>query len=216
MTIKTQDGKIIKKDGKVSCECCDVCECGSHSLINPPSDPDFTKKLRGDAGVLAFTQVSINYRFAGTVNGEDRVDASGTMNGAWVDAIDSDPDGDYRCVDVVNGEYLEINRVFVGSNCTSPPYPFCVGACEQIPSGDPQDGVPTLILKLRSNGCLVAILFESFFGGSFLISNKVCPPNETANAGITVTINGVSTYSIVESPAGPTDTLAGFFNITFS
>ena len=27
MTIKTQDGKIITKDGKVSCDCCGACGC---------------------------------------------------------------------------------------------------------------------------------------------------------------------------------------------
>ena len=35
MTIKTQGGKVITKDGKVSCECCVSCGCRSIKITDP-------------------------------------------------------------------------------------------------------------------------------------------------------------------------------------
>jgi hypothetical protein len=210
MTIKTQGGKVVTKDGKVSCECC--CECGSAAPINPPSDPDFTKRLRGDEGVSAFTQVSINYSITVTVSGNPPFSstASGVMNGSWVNAIVPDPEGEYRCADYVDGKWMEVNNVFQGNSCDFDD--FCLGECGKISGPRAIGGV---YLRLRSDGCLIAILSEQYNGGFFYIS-KECPGRISANSGISISINGVTSYIVYEEPAIPTDILAGSLDITFS
>jgi hypothetical protein len=218
---RTPTGAIkIKTDGglrTVGCACCGGCGCGSALPINPPSDPDFTKKLRGDAGVSAFTQVSINYSIS--VSGTGR-SASGTMNGAWGEALVNDPEGAYPCADYVNGEWVEVIKAFAGSNCTSPPSYDACGGCLQYDLSAPNAsrGYPEMFLKLRANGCLVALLIETFDGGYFHISDEVCAPKRAVSSGISVTINGVSTYVISQPPEDyfGVGTVTGFFNITFS
>ena len=203
MTIKTQGGKVITKDGKVSCECC--CGCMFATPINPINDPNFTKKLTGnDPTIPAFTQVSINYNIAVDAAGSGSgSNASGSMSGGWVEAI--------GCA--------EINKVFQGNSCNFSN--FCLGNCTQIP-GSPSGGIASMSLRLLSNGCFRALLSEQFYGGFFYISNK-CTDAELiqngdtlANTGISVSINGVSTYIIYQSLSAPTDILTGYFNITFS
>ncbi len=217
-TIKRNGDKVVLKDGKVACGCC--CLCESATPINPPSDPNFTKKLTGnDPNVAPFTQVSINYSITVTVP-EDPPDsrtASGTMNGSWVDAIVDDPEGQYRCADYIDGpftdpsSYLEINKVFQGNNCDFDD--FCLGLCSKIQSAPSRIG--SVYLRLRSDGCLIAILSEDFLGGYFYIS-KECPDRTLANSAISISINGVTSYIVYEDPAGPGDSLAGSLDITFS
>ena len=221
---RTSSGAIkIKTDGDaglraVGCACCGGCLCGSATPINPPSDPNFTKKLTGnDPNVAPFTQVSINYSITVTIPSGSRT-ASGTMNGSWVDAIVPDPEGEYRCADYIGGpytdpsSYLEINRVFQGNNCSFDD--FCFGNCGRNRETS-QGGIGSVYLRLRSDGCLVAILSEEYLGGYFYIS-KECPDRTLANAGISISINGVSTYIVYEDTSVPSDTLTGFLNVTFS
>ena len=221
---RTPEGLIkIKKDDPlglraVNCACCGGCLCGSAVPINPPSDPNFTKKLTGnDPNVAPFTQVSINYSITVTTQSNLSHTASGTMNGSWVDAIVHDPEGEYRCADYIGGPYtdpssfLEINRVFQGNNCSFD-Y-FCLGNCGK--SQDNPSRIGSVYLYLRSDGCLIAILSEDYLGGYFYIS-KECPDRTLANAGISISINGVSTYIVYEDPSVPSDTLNGFLNVTFS
>jgi hypothetical protein len=219
---RTESGAIkIKTDEEtgevtaVACACCGGCLCGSATPINPPSDPNFTKKLNGnDPNVAPFTQVSINYSITVTLPGSPPASrtASGTMHGSWVDAIV------HRCADYIGGpytdpsSYLEINRVFEGNNCSFDD--FCFGNCGRN-SETSQGGIGSVYLRLRSDGCLIAILSEEYFGGYFYIS-KECPDKTLANAGISISINGVSTYIVYEDRAGPNDTLAGFLSVTFS
>ena len=225
----TSSGAVkIKTDGglrAVNCACCGGCLCGSATPINPPDDPDFTKKLRGDdPSFTPFTQVSVTYNIAVNPLGQGGgSNASGSMSGSWVDAVESWEADEFNdaytgpCMERVNGEWVEIRKVFQGSNCRFSD--FCYGNCVQIP-GRPSDGVASLELRLRSDGCLVALLHEQYFGGTFYIS-KECTPEELrsyerlANAGISVSINGVNAYTVYESTYS-TDVVTGYFNITFS
>lgn len=223
---RTSSGSIkIKTDGgttrAVECACCGGCTCGSATPINPPGDPDFTKKLFGtDSSVIPFTQVSVDYNI---VMNSDWAVVSGTMSGTWVDAVESWEADEFNdaysgpCMEQVNGDWVEISKAFQGgSSCRNTE--LCYGNCSQMAAD--YSGIAEMYLYLRADGCLVAQLWEGFFGGAFYIS-KECTPEELrsderlANAGISVSINGVNTYTLYESTYS-TDTVTGFFNITFS
>lgn len=223
---RTSSGAIkIKTDGTtraVNCACCEGgCTCGSATPINPPDDPDFTKKLRGDdPSVSSFTQVLVTYNI---IINSDWANVAGTMSGSWVDAVESWEADEFNdaysgpCMEQVNGDWVEISKAFQGgSSCSNTE--LCYGNCSQRAAD--YSGIAEMYLYLRADGCLVAQLWEGFFGGAFYIS-KDCDPNELrtgdrpANAGISVSINGVNTYTLYESTYS-TDTVTGFFNITFS
>ena len=142
MTIgRTSTGAIkIKTDGglrAVNCACCGGdCACGSARPINPPSDPDFTKKLHGDdPSVTPFTQVTINY------NVSSEITASGTVTGTWVDGSDCD-----------------VKKVLGPISGAS----YFWGGCGYMGyvSGPSVTGQADIQIVLSNDGCLTVLLLE--------------------------------------------------------
>jgi len=73
MTIKTQDGKVITKDGKVSCTCCEEPECCTYAAT--PTTPTFPDTDLPDA-------VTINWPgyFEGSADRSGRAYSAGTVS----------------------------------------------------------------------------------------------------------------------------------------
>ncbi len=115
MTIKTQDGKIITKDGKVSCECCDV-ECCMYpaaalvaSLYSYEDLPDAIDvggieyaKLDPPESVAGFTEyyINVNDEYLGILEGEGENSLWGYEGGGGPCLINGhaefNPDGERR------------------------------------------------------------------------------------------------------------------------
>lgn len=189
---RTTEGAIkIKTDESggglraVSCECCGGCECGWAMPINPPDDPDFTKKLRGDdPDVAPFTQVSINYSM--TISFGQSV--SGTFTGSWVAR---DCEGDLECLFGEDDKCI-VRSFSGGASCD---YNSCVD-CGRFREEFPY----TVFLLLSKDGCLTAMIIEEFgFGSFYLTSSLSCPVindgeinTGPASNGISISINGVN------------------------
>ena len=210
---RTSSGAIkIKTDGglrAVNCACCGgECACGSATPINPPSDPDFTKKLRGDdPSVTPFTQVSVTYNILASV-GSYSTGGSGSMSGNWSDGT--------NCF----GAPI---KAFYGTGCDYGVCGFC--SKEHTNSDGLVNTSADLQLKLESTGCLRVILIDNasvagvglsgqgFTPSDFGSGTDCSIPDESGN--LSITINGVG-YPVVEF-----DSLEGFsvtasLDITFS
>jgi hypothetical protein len=77
MTIKTQDGKIITKDGKVSCECCECCLYPAQDLLAGLYTVDDLPET-----LVAVGQFDNPYSFSMTKTGGADPYYSGTYEGA--------------------------------------------------------------------------------------------------------------------------------------
>ena len=123
------------------CGCCGDCACGSAKPIDPPSDPDFTKKLHGDdPSVTPFTQVTINY------NVSSEITASGTVTGTWVDGSDCD-----------------VKKVLGPISGASYYGGYCGYSSVWVPG---QAGSAGIQIVLSNDGCLTVLLLEDgFLGG---------------------------------------------------
>lgn len=208
---RTADNKIkIKTDGgttrAVECDCC-ACTCGSANPINPPGDPNFTKKLRGDPGVTPFTQVSVNYNILASF-GSYSTGGSGSMSGNWSDGT--------NCF----GKPI---RAFYGSDCDRGHCGFC------SKNHTNSDGLiytsVDLQLKLESTGCLRVILLDGAsisgvgLSGSgntpsdFGMGTDCSVPDESGN--LSITINGKD-YGVVEFDSLEAFSVTASLNITFS
>ena len=171
MTIKTQGGKVITKDGKVSCECCCGClQLPSNSILIP-GDPDFSKKLRGDLGVTAFTQVSLSYNVT-TGNNEGSASMSDSFNVAWT--------SDSACDQFNIKKFSDLPVPPSGlSECG---FYLAFGALE-IETG----------AQLRNNNCLSLGLSDAVYGAGFSLLNFDCNLGAPENTGqASITINGES------------------------
>lgn len=209
MAIKTKNGKVVLKNGKPSCECCGVCDCGSANPINPSTDSNFTKKLTGnDPNVSPFTQVSLTYNIIATL-GSYSTQASGSMSGDWLDG----------------GNCLNNPlKVFVGSACDI--YGSC-GSCGKYEYNS-QGYVITIgevFLKLESTGCLSAELRDSASVAGVALSGKGLTPSDfglgidcsipDTSGNLSITINDVA-YPVVKfDPLGVFSVTASL-DITFS
>lgn len=196
--IALQDGKVVLKDGKASCTCCVDCICGSATPINPPSDPDFTKKLFGtDPSVTPFTQVSLTYNII-VAFGSYSTQASGSMSGSWSDGG--------NCFD-------NPLKVFVGSGCDI--YGSC-GACGKHLYNSQGQVITTgeVFLKLENTGCLRAQLIDGASVAGVALSGVGFTPSDfgqgtdcsipDTSGNLSIIINGVN-YPVVKF-----DPLGGF------
>jgi hypothetical protein len=59
-TIALQDGKVVLKDGKASCSCCDGCSCENISLSYPTSSPTTEKLTVSILGPALVTMIASN------------------------------------------------------------------------------------------------------------------------------------------------------------
>lgn len=66
-TVKTQDGKVVTKDGKVSCECCEVLDPCITSASSPPFI-DFTNMTEITSAQYATLFASGTYSLSATTN----------------------------------------------------------------------------------------------------------------------------------------------------
>jgi len=207
-TIALKDGKVVLKDGKASCSCCGGCICGSATPINPPGNPNFTKKLRGDPDVTPFTQISLTYNIIVTL-GSYQTQASGSMSGSWVDG---------------GGCFNEPLKVFVGSGCDI--YGSC-GACGKYAYNSEGDiyTIGEVFLKLENTGCLSAQLRDSASVAGVALSGVGFTPSDLGqgtdcsipdtSGNLSIIINGVN-YPVVKfDPLGVFSVTASL-NITFS
>ena len=208
MTIgRTSSGTIkIKTDGglrAVSCACCGGCEfCGSHPPIAPPDDPDFVKKLRGDAGVTPFTRVAIDYNVVVSMFGSDASSAAGSASFNWVEPAEGD------CWEGFGGVIRVISRT---ESCE---YAGPCGSCIIFHFDGNPPGVAGLTVFLTEDGCLFVSLYEDFQIEGFQLAVGE-HANCTANSAATITINGVS-YPTRDSIFFDESTVRGYMNITFT
>jgi hypothetical protein len=180
MTIKTQGGKVVTKDGKVSCECCEVCGClqlPSNSILIP-GDPDFSKKLRGDPGVTAFTQVYLSYDFTSGKNGCDPQPCvksdSWSFTAEWM--------SDVACDQYNIKKFADIPKRF----------PFDLTGCGSIIQFGPNSET-NLGCVLDINNCLNIYVWDGIYGPGFGFLNTDCNIGAPENTGeASITINGVS------------------------
>jgi len=184
------------------------CSCGGAQPINPPGDPDFTKKLRGDPGVAPFTQVSLTYNIIAAF-GSYSTQASGSMSGDWSDGE--------NC-------FNKPLKVFVGSVCDV--YGSC-GACSKYQYNS-QGYVYTtgeVFLKLENTGCLRVELREGASVTSVALSGVGQTPSDfgsgtdcsipDTSGNLSITINGVSYPAVKFDPFGGFSVTASI-DITFS
>ena len=185
------------------CGCCGDCACGSAKPIDPPSDPDFTKKLHGDdPSVTPFTQVTITYdvRLEGNA-------AYGTVTSAWEDGSDC-------------GEKKLLAPI------SSDPYGYCGYSSVWVPG---QAGSAGIQIVLSNDGCLTVLLLEDGFLGGIQLAGtgdnigrygEYLGDCSVDDGGGTITIQGVSYPTVrfeswingVDDGSVPSGTL----DITFS
>jgi hypothetical protein len=111
MTIKTQNGKVITKDGKVSCECCECCLYPAQALADglyavddlPDSvllSYDFADELECTRSGNIYTGIlhpSLTYTvYLGELEG----------NPTWLLGINGSPDDDFPCL--INRPYPRV------------------------------------------------------------------------------------------------------------
>ena len=200
----TSSGAVkIKTDNglrAVNCACCGGCEtCGELPPKSPTGDPDFLKKLRGDAGVTPFTQATIDYSVAITLDGDPYSSASGSIVAAWIDLTNS-------------GCIAGVIRGISSSGCD---FGDC-GNCVQVDT----NGIGLIFLYLTNTGCLNALILEEMVFEGFLLATgaDVLDNNGipcTANSTATITINGVS-YPTHDYISFEGNAVSGYLNITFS
>lgn len=178
----------------VNCACCGGCGCYTARPINPESDPDFTKKLRGDdPSVTAFGSVTIDC----TVNSSDWGDPisfSANVNGNWVDG------GDCTFLGEPVLKILETTECEYGGDCGG------YGGCGS-------ENFIGLGLLLTASGCLYFDAYDEMVFGGFriLTPSDECQADELSSAQI----NGVS-YSAISLPTMDGDSASGSATITFS
>lgn len=196
---RTSSGAIkIKTDGEdskpraVNCACCG-CDCYTARPINPPSDPDFTKRLRGDdPSVTAFGSVTIYCTVTSSNWGTPRT-FSANVSGSWVDG------GDCIFLGEPVVKKLETTECWYGD---------CGGY-----GGCGSENFIGLVLFLTASGCLYFTAYdEMVFGGFRILSpSDECQADELSSAQI----NGVS-YSAKSLPTMDDEPASGSATITFS
>ena len=207
---RTPSGAIkTKTDGglrAVNCACC-VSQCGCFSLpsnsIIIPSDPDFAKKLRGDSGVTAFSQVSVSFNVSYD-DGYDIVSGSGSFNVGWI--------ADDYCADFGIKKFADFPRT------------FGIPTCGIDPSSGSGDVTPNISVLMSDNNCLVVYLDDDNYGNGFSLSKGLTEPpcNLPApeNTGqVSITINGVpmlTQFAPFDGIWYSEYTLTGSFTIIFS
>ena len=199
---RTSSGAIkIKTDGglrAVECSCCGGdCACGSAQPINPDSDPDFTKKLRGDDPYVSpFTSVTIDCSIGVTPSWGDPYSFSGIISGNWVDG------GDCTFLGEQVLKFLQTSNCLYGAGCGS------YGGCGAAPNN-----FIGITLLLTASGCLFFFADEEFNFGHYRLtgSSAECNPDAVSS----VSINGVDYPTLMgESDFG--DPSFGNATITFS
>ena len=179
---RTSGGAIkTKSDGglrAVNCACCGGCGCldlPSNSIIIP-SDPDFSKKLRGDPGVAAFTQVYLSYNYTSQDNACDPpcvASDSWSFTTAWTSSDE--------CNEFSIKKFADIPERF----------PFPEGSCGSSIEFGPASET-NLSCYLRENNCLVINVWDGLYGPGFGFLHTDCNIGAPENTGqASITINGV-------------------------
>tara|TARA_R110000868_G_scaffold97756_1_gene268939 strand:+ start:63 stop:656 length:594 start_codon:yes stop_codon:yes gene_type:complete len=193
---RTADNAIkIKTDNDttraVNCACCGVCGCFEVKPINPPSDPNFTKKLLG-TDLASFTNISVSFSIV--VNG---IPFSGGYSGSWVT-----PTG------CIGNPPLKAQDIYA-----DPPLGTDCGFYQSY--GD--DGVIESSIYILENGCLKLNVMDTQAG--FIIS--VASPSdlcETYEVNISsIVINGQTYTAYTSVPSEEWGSYeGGTYTVTFS
>lgn len=175
---RTPEGLIkIKKDEPLGLRAVNCACCGGNCLQLPsgriliPSDPEFSKKLRGDPGVTAFTQVSLSYDVT-TGNNGGSSSMSDSFNVAWTSDIACDQFNIKKFSDLPVpqfgfsecGFYFRLANLEIGTGA-----------------------------QLRNDNTLSLGLSDSVYGAGFGLLNFDCNLGAPENTGqASITINGES------------------------
>ena len=188
MTIKTQGGKVITKDGTVSCECCGGCECGNLDLagaISLTKQQYNTFRLGGDWIMNAVMNES--YQFGGDGGCSVDIIDNGIFSAnscssvaSVVAATCSDTGADFLFIYYVceqNGSYFLTWGGF--GRCSS----LFFGSCYSIGYTMDPDG-PV------GSASQIGELDFTFHGMNFLlpIYAFVVPPIASVSANVTLTV----------------------------
>ena len=177
----------------VNCACCGGCDCYTARPINPESDPDFTKKLRGDdPSVTAFGSVTIDCTVTSSDWDPPRT-FSANVSGNWVGG------GDCTFLGEPVVKKLETTECWYGG---------CGGY-----GGCGSENFIGLTLLLTASGCLYFTAYEEMVFGGF----RILTPSDECQADElnSVQINGVS-YSAISLPTINDIPASGSATITFS
>jgi hypothetical protein len=182
----------------VECACCGGgCDCGFATPINPPSDPDFTKRLRGDdPDVSFFASVSVQCTIGVTPSWGSSYSFSQYISGNWVDG------GNCTFLGEQVLKFLQTSDCSYGGGCGS------YGGCGAFPNN-----FIGITLLLTASGCLFFSVYEEFNFGSFRITGSSAECN--SDAICPVQINGAS-YSTIMGQSDFGDPAFGNATITFS
>jgi hypothetical protein len=203
MTVKTQGGKVITKEGKVSCECCEEESCGCQlaKAKNPTDDPDFLKKLRGE-DPNSFTQVLINYSYL-IQRDDTQFGGSGSVTTEWITPTGS-------CASDFGLDVLKVIR-----NPSSGTNSGCFGV--RI-LGETEEEIILLRLRLFENNCIQASVREEFQTISSLSvtsvsEDEICNPTNLYN----LTIQNRLYDNFIDNPEFSSFTITeAYLNIHFS
>ena len=241
---RTSTGAIkIKTDGDaglraVNCACCawSGCFCGWAKPINPPSDPDFTKKLFGtDPSVTPFTQVTLAWGFS-SENWSSGGDADPV---AYNPVVCSWPNK----VTMYNGQkrIFPANTVSGGAICGQYDDYGNFAGCESYIVGC-EGGITEECLEGKvpadfffyideDSGCMNISVYDAYTDNSFWAYTKGAehPLNEYGffcdtddDPRISITVNGQHYPAIVQDAGSPPEgwffamLTSGFVDINFS
>lgn len=179
----------------VNCGCCGGggCDCYTARPINPPSDPDFTKRLRGDdPSVPAYGSVTIDCTVTSSTWGTPSTFGA-NVSGNWVDG------GDCTFLGEPVVKILQTTECWYGD---------CGGY-----GGCGLENFIGLALLLTASGCLYFTAYDEMVFGGFRI---LTPSGECqSDSSSSVQINGVI-YSAISLPTMDGDSASGSATITFS
>ena len=175
----------------VECACCGGCGCFQIKPINPPSDPNFTKKLLG-TDPAAFTNVSISFSIV--VNGTP---FSGGYSGSWITPTDCIGDPPLKAQDIYAAPPL-------GTDC---------GFYQSY--GD--DGVIESSIYILENGCLILNVMDTQAGFpiSLATPSDLCETYEVNISSIIINGKTYTAYTYVP-PDGWGSYEGGTYTVTFS